>query len=151
MRYTLLILSMIIGSACYGQVRVDSNLVFQRERDTVLVFAMVTDTTHFIEPYSGWDSVSMESDSIEIHFWLEGRKANFVDWGLPPEVKTYATYLYSVRELHNTSELMEAGNTNCINEDGEIVACKWDYWKHIMYLDKNKQPLSKNIVVWMTK
>ena len=41
---------------------------------------------------------------------------------------------YSVREKHNTNE-------------GQMSK---DYWVHTFYLDGNKNPLSKNIVVWQS-
>ncbi len=51
---------------------------------------------------------------------------------------------YSVRELHNTTEgLVDPGI--CGNCDYH------DYYEHIYYIDKNKLPLSKNIIVWQSK
>lgn len=115
---------------------------YGREKDTVLTFVIVTDTTHeFIEPYQT-DSVSLNDDSTEIIFWVKGEKSTPIDLGVSEKAKTYGTYLYSVRELHNTSEgVIAAGMTQWA----------WkDYYQHIYYLDKNKQKLSSNIVVWQS-
>lgn len=49
---------------------------------------------------------------------------------------------YSVRELHNTGE----GANPIFGE--ELFD---DYWQHIEYLDAQKKPLSKNIIVWQSK
>lgn len=121
----------------------DSIQFYHRKKDTVLVFAMVIDTTHeFIEPY-GCDSVSLDADSTEIIFWVKGEKQKPIDLGLPGELKTHVTMLYSVRELHNTGEgMIDPGMTPGV----------WkDYYQHIYYLDKDKQKLPSNIVVWMAK
>ena len=50
---------------------------------------------------------------------------------------------YSVRELRNTSE----GNI-----DPGMTPWAWqDYWQHLYFLDKDKKPLPKNIIVWQSK
>jgi hypothetical protein len=56
---------------------------------------------------------------------------------------------YSVREKHNTSEgVNDPYFSRCIDDNGNEVPCYHDYWKHLCYLDADKHPLPKNILVW---
>lgn len=65
--------------------------------------------------------------------------------------ETFWVHGYEVREKHNTSEgVVDAGINQCV-ENGKIVPCYYDYYIHKEYLDYNKHPLKKEIVVWQAK
>jgi len=139
---TLLLVS-ICFSVCNGQGYTHSNA----PKDTVPVLCQVVDTSHIyqlpddvlIDSVSGTNNINVDS----MLFWSNGKEVKIIDLGLPERLDTYSTVLYSVRQKHNTSEgVLDAGF--CVN-------CEWhDYWKHLYYLDKDKLPLDKSIIVWQS-
>lgn len=113
-------------------------------RDTMEILALVTDTTHeYTEPYFV-DSATMISDSANILWWSKGKQVYPIDLGRKTEMPTYSTILYAVREKHNTSEGIRDPYFcgNCVYSD---------YWKDLYYLDANKLPLKKSIIIWQVK
>lgn len=114
------------------------------KRDTIEVLALVTDTTHEYTEPNFVDSATMISDSTNILWWHNGKQVYPIDLGRKTEMPTYSTIIYAVRELHNTSEGV-IDPYNCYN-------CNYkDYWKDLYYLDANKLPLKKSIIIWQVK
>jgi hypothetical protein len=91
-------------------------------KDTVPVMLLVADTMH----YTNYTPQLNKGNYFD--------KSGDVSW-----VKAY-----SVREKHNEAEgLLDPYMCgNCVYKD---------YWQHLYYLDANKKPLSKSIIVWLSK
>ena len=93
----------------------------QRQKDTISVVMVIADTIHYTN-YTPKINKKNYFDKAGELFWVSG---------------------YSVREKHNTDE----GQIDPYIS-GDYVS--QDSWVHILYLDGNKKPLSKNIVVWQS-
>lgn len=78
------------------------------------------------------DTVDNKNYTTSAHNRNYFSKANFIIWVIG----------YSVRERYNHNQESN-GDWNCFN-------CE-DYMRHSYYLDADKKPLSKNIIVWMSK
>lgn len=104
-----------------GTVYGNEEPVYHRKRDTVKVLLLICDT--FFNEVSATIGVR---DTI-LHLY---------------NTQTFWQYGYSVRELHNTMEEISAEDAAACSE------CDSDYWEHIFYLDAEKRPLGKSIIVW---
>ncbi len=143
----ILILSMIICNACYGQrmERFDSAMEIMQDSNWATMSFGGTITT------SIFDSITIKEDGVRKY-----RKRDTVEVILLVTSDTgpiaFRMEAYSVRELHNTSEgVLDAGGQMCIGTNGQVIDCWHDYYQHLYYIDKNKLPLSKNIIVWQSK
>ncbi len=157
MKNLLIILSMIVCNACYGQI-IDSPYVSDGgnwSEDTVRLLRynhgvfMVSDLMlrDTILPPSNvrFDSVKFEGNGVA-HYY---RKRDTVEVRILISADSlgplpFILKCYSVRELHNTSE--------GIRDPYFCANCTYtDYWQHIYYLNKDKNRLSKNIIIWQSK
>lgn len=111
-----------------------STMVCKAQKDTVKVIMLLCDTSYgFIQKDGSAMLLSEDTVNTNTIFsktYFASDHNVWYDWG------------YSVRELHNSSE--------GVNDVGFCLGCFSDYWKHIQYLDKDKHPLSKNIIVWQS-
>lgn len=152
---------MIVCNACYGQ-QYNPFLIYQdtviytwpnngewldidtvwnemnytRKNDTVMVLCQVSDTSRRFHIDSSFT-------------YRDGRFRTVIDtFDRGYNQSIYWQELYSVRELHNTREgQIDPDGQMCIR-NGEVVPCWHNYYQHIYYLDKDRKPLQKSIVVW---
>jgi len=105
---------------------------YSRKRDTVPVILIVINTNTGINSTMGFfHPLDKAQNDRRMPYWVRG---------------------YSVKELHNTSEgVIDAGGVSCVDQNGNIVNCYHDYWEHIQYLDEDKKPFGKSIIVWDSK
>lgn len=154
MKNYILILSMIVCNACYGQLTLSTNgpqthgVIFfgdvERKKDTIKCFVLFSDTS--LQMYITEDKrMPIIYDTGTHVFPGFGYKQ---DTSYYKDFQVYPSYFYSVRELHNTAEGQTDPDGQMCIRNGEVVPCWHDYYQHIFYLDKNKQKLHQNIVVW---
>lgn len=147
MKNTILILLFFCFGVCKGQIHtidlVDRSYTilgidsaFNPLLDTIMVIAQISDTAAYeVSGYIFFETNIAKKDTVVRAYRHE------TEWW----------YLYSVREKHNTSEgVPDAGGVHCIDNYGNTIPCYSDYWKHLYYLDQNKQPLKKSIIVWQS-
>jgi hypothetical protein len=116
--------------------------VLYRDNDSVYKFAPVLDTVRVVIQYS-------DSSKPVLHTRSQFNGTRWVTEKYYPETAVeeygvYWMYAYSVREKHNTIE----GVIDPYFYQGRKYH---DYFVHLYYLDENKRPLSKNIIVWQDK
>jgi len=104
-----------------------------RKYDTVKVIMQVSDTTYI----SNFESRMMFSDSVDYiipHYlamvwWMHG---------------------YLVRELH--TDTYYDPNTLWVDPNGNLVRDRVrEYWVNVGYLDPEKKPILKSMIVWQIK
>lgn len=100
--------------------------------DTILVIAQVIDTSKSFEiGYFAYDSTKKKKE--------DGWPIHYIDSvNIKYNNKVYWQYLYSVRKEYQAWQDIDL-NYGMIQK-----------WKHLYYLDENKKPLSKSIIVWQS-
>ncbi len=152
----LLTLSMIICNACYGQIVINDNFkavgswerplpldsmltinepINQRKRDTVKVICQYSDSTINYVTHNHIEFTF--GDTIHPFITIIDTIQRLRDYDIH-----YGNF-YSVREPHTAKEILDSYNWGSHTYG--------DFYKHICYLDKNKLPLSKNIIIWQSK
>lgn len=119
-----------ITLATPSDIQIGTSEIKQLGYDTIPVVMLVCDTG--LKKSSGAFSVSYYNNGdIETIYKVEDR-IGFIWW----------QFGYSVREKYC-----------CINGNTSNLAYykAVPYFEHLYYLDDKKQPLSKNIIVWMAK
>lgn len=163
MKYLLLI-STLIFSVCYGQDATPFDSSLKIMQGLGLTPPTTQDTMNFLLYDSGWsrtqpayhrkqdtikcfvlysDTTLRNTITKDYHTIVENKFGIYEykkDTSYYINYQVYPSYFYSIRELHNTGEYSI--------DPGSCSGCYHDYYQHIQYLDKNKQKLSLNIVVW---
>ena len=102
--------------------------------DTVKCIILVCDTSHSYSTYFEMDSIQPEN-----HLFISGREIKD-DRGFNNQL-LYYQISYEVRN----------GEFICCDPSEQFLAKFYWSYNHVKYLDENKKPLSKNIIVWMSK
>lgn len=125
---TMRLNSNLINSSQVIEWNDSSGTHITRAKDTVKVLMLLSDSS---------------ADHTEIHYVDSiTKEVIFIDSSMDKPV-TYRNG-YSVREAHNTCE-----GVGVIDQTFDMKGCK-TYWVHAFYLDADKKPLSKSIIVWQS-
>lgn len=141
MKYlSILVVFVLLGSNCIGQFPIQDNLMRQDtikpKTDTVRCLMLVCDTS---EKYSIWPS--FEIDTAKTRIYADTSKSLHKDYA------AIGKWTNDTTNRHYLNDVWWQFGYE-VREYGYMTL--WPP-KEYTYLDQNKKPLSKSIVVWMTK
>jgi len=149
MKKTIVIALILISNVCMAQIDTSAHLTLFVTKglysdttmqpvvfDTVRMIMLVCDTALIINSSFVVDSLWQLKDSSD--FGMAGHNEIFY---LKPDSKVTWQIGYEVR-----SKVWKC----CKHADQYLDSHYWDYI-HVKYLDADKQPLNKNIFIWLTK
>jgi hypothetical protein len=113
------------------------------KRDTVKCILLICDTSRTFTTHS---YIKYDTTISEYSKFTKEQREDYIGigtidtiWQTPLDEVCWIKG-FEIRELHNTSE----GEV----DPGICPNCWNDYWKHISYLNNNKKPFSRNIIIW---
>lgn len=102
--------------------------------DTVKCIMLVCDTSHSYSTYFKMGSIQPEN-----HLFISGM-----------EIKEYHGFANQLLYYQIGYEV-RTGEFICCDPSEQFLAKFYWSYNHVKYLDENKKPLSKNIIVWISK